>query len=131
MARVNTGLVEAPGTTSGQHRELGTLSEAVLVTVAGDSVEEEPELEEDRMEADQGMEDHWRNPFQELLERITPSLPRFLTPPSSVTARPRADTTLTLRPSARPSMFARVMAMAASPSTASSVQMEQSSNKSI
>ena len=45
MARVNTGLVEAPGETSGQHRELGTLSEAVLVLVAGDSVEEEPELE--------------------------------------------------------------------------------------
>ena len=57
MARVNTGLVEAPGETSGQHRELGTLSEAVLVTVAGDSVEDLLELEEDRMVADQE-EDH-------------------------------------------------------------------------
>ena len=131
MARVNTGLVEAPGETLGQHRELGTLSEAVLVLVAGDSVEEELELEEDRTVADQGMEDPWRNPFQELLERIIPSLPRFLTPPSFVTDRPRADTMLILRPSARHSMFVRVMAMAASPSTASSVQMEQSSNKSI
>ena len=57
MARVNTGLVQAPGVTLGQFRELGTLSEAVLVTVAGDSVEDQLELEEDRMVADQE-EDH-------------------------------------------------------------------------
>ena len=57
MARVNTGLVQALGVTLGQCRELGTLSEAVLVTVAGDSVEDQLELEEDRMVADQE-EDH-------------------------------------------------------------------------
>ena len=56
MARVNTGPVLAPGA-PGQHRELGTHSEAVLVTVAGDSVEDQLELEEDRMVADQE-EDH-------------------------------------------------------------------------
>ena len=61
-----------------------------------------------------------RRTFLEFPETITPSLPRFLTPPSSVTARPRADTTLTLRPSARLSTSAAVMATAASPSTASS-----------
>ena len=55
MARVNTGPVLAPGA-PGQHRELGTHSEAVLVKVAGDSVEEERELEEDQV-ADQ-VEDH-------------------------------------------------------------------------
>ena len=72
-----------------------------------------------------------RRTFLECPETITPSLLRFLTHPSSVTARPRADTTLTPRPSARPSMSARVTATAASPSTASSAPMAQSSNKSI
>ena len=131
LARVNTGLVKALGATLEQRRELGTLSEAVLVTVAGDSVEDQLELEEDRMRADQKVEDHWRNPFPGLLERTIPSSPRFLRHLSSVTARPRADTTLTPRLNVRLFMFAQVTAMVASLNTASSVQMEQSSNKSI
>ena len=50
--------MEAPGATLGHHRELGTHSEAVVVMAAGDSVQEDHlELEEDRMVADQGVEE--------------------------------------------------------------------------
>jgi len=67
----------------------------------------------------------------EFLGTTTLSSPRSPIHPSYATARQRADTTQIPRLSARPSTSAAAMAMAASPSTASSVQMEQSSNKSI
>ena len=49
-----------------------------------------------------------RRTFLESPETIIPSSPRFLTPLSSVTARPRVDITLTPRLSARPSISAAV-----------------------
>ena len=77
------------------------------------------------------LEDLCRNQFRESLVRITQSLLRFLLPPSPVLARWREDTTLTQRLSVRPSMYAGVMAVVASLSSASFAQMEPSSNKSI
>ena len=83
------------------------------------------------LEPEVAVEATLRRTFLESPETIIPSSPRFLIPLSSVTARPRADTMLTPRLNVRLFMFAQVMAMVASQNTASSVQMEQSSNKSI
>ena len=69
-------------------------------------------------------EDLSRNLFRESPERITQYFPRFLTPPSPVMAKWRADTTLILRQSARPSTSVAVMVTEASTNLASSAPME-------
>ena len=74
-------------------------------------------------------EDLWRSLFLESPERITQYFPRFLTPPSPVMAKWRADTTLILRQSAKFSTFALTTALAVCPPTPSSVPTAPSSTR--
>jgi len=73
----------------------------------------------------------WRKPSLEFQAMITPSLPKFLRPPSYVTVKLMEATMLIPKPNARPSTSAPTMAPADSPSTAFSALMELCSINSI
>jgi len=66
----------------------------------------------------------WRRTFQESQEMITPSLLRFLTPPSFVTVRLKEDTIQIQKLSVKSSTSVVVMEMVVLQSTASSVPTE-------